>query len=81
MVLDAVDDVGDDDLGFDEIVVYTEGLGAFFVAVLAEGGQHDDLEVGGLGRVAKDVEDIETADFGHHDVEDDEVGVIIEGGS
>ena len=38
VVADAVDDVGDDDLGFDQIVVGTERFGTFLVAGLAEGG-------------------------------------------
>lgn len=34
VVLDSVDYVGDYDLGFDEIIVGTERLGALFVAIL-----------------------------------------------
>ena len=38
VMADAVDDVGDDDLGFDQVIVDAEGFGAFFVALLAERG-------------------------------------------
>ena len=69
--LDTVDDVADDDLGFDEVIVYAEALGALLVAFLTEGGQHDDLEIGRFGGVAQYVEHVEAADFGHHGVEQD----------
>ena len=69
MVLDSVDNIGDDDLRFYEIIVGTEGFGAFLVTILAKGGEHNDLDVGGLGSVAEDIEDIKAADFRHHNVE------------
>jgi hypothetical protein len=79
VVLDAVNDIGDDDLGFDEIIVDAKAFGAFFVAVLTECGQHDDLEVAGIRRVAQYVEDVEAADLGHHDVQQNEVRFETEG--
>ena len=80
MVFDAVDDIGDDDLGFDEVVVDAEAFGAGFVAFLAEGGEHNNLGVGGFWGVAQNIKDVTTTDFGHHDIEEYEVGVVAEDG-
>lgn len=79
-MLDALDDVSDHNLGFDEVIVDTEGFGAFFVGFLAEGGQHDDLEVGGFRGITEDVEDVEAADFGHHNIEEDQFWLVRKGG-
>jgi negative regulator of genetic competence, sporulation and motility len=79
MVLDAVNDVGDDDLGFDEVFVDTEGFGAFFIAVLAECRQHDDFKVGSFGGITEYIKYVEAADFRHHDIKQHEVWMKIEG--
>lgn len=72
----AVYNVADNHLGFNEVIVYTEALGTLFVGFLAEGCEHDYLEVSGFWSVAEDVEHIETADFWHHGVEQHEVGLV-----
>lgn len=79
MVLDTVDDVADNYLGFDEVIVDTEALGTLFVAFLTEGSQHDNLEVGCFVGVAQYIEHVEATDFGHHGVEQHQVGTVLFG--
>lgn len=79
MKLDPINHIGYNHLGFDEVIVHAEALGTLLVAFLAEGGEHDNFEIGGFGRVAEDIQHIKAADLGHHGVQQDEVGPVIFG--
>ena len=79
MVFDALDDISDNDLGFDEVIIHAKAFGTLFVAVLAQSRKHNNLEVGCLGRIAQDVQYVEAADLRHHDVEKYEVGLVAQG--
>ena len=74
ILTDAFDDVVEVGFGFDEVIVGAELGGMFFVAELGEGSQEDNFDVHGFVGVFENVEDVETADFGHHHIEEDEVG-------
>jgi hypothetical protein len=65
--------------GFGQVIVGAEFETFDFVAVVVEGGEHDDGDVGGGTEAAADAAAVET---GEHEVEDDEVdggGVCFEG--
>src|SRR5688500_6140480 len=47
------------------------------VAELVEGGDHEDLDVAGLLVALERSADLEAAHAGHHDVQEDQVGVVL----
>src|SRR5690606_7994163 len=62
--------------GLGDEVVGAAFAGLFDVAQFVEGGDHEDLDVAG-GRVALELAaDLEPAHAGHHDVQEDQVGVV-----
>src|SRR6266545_1138061 len=81
MVLNAVDDIGDNDLGFYEVIVNTKTFGALAVALLAQCSKHNNFDICGLGRVAENIENIKPADLWHHYVEQYQIGFITNCGS
>lgn len=61
--------------GFGEEVVGTGRDGAFDVAKFAQGGHHEDDDLGRLGILFELSTDLEAAEFRHHDVEQDQVRI------
>jgi hypothetical protein len=61
--------------GFGEEVIGAGLDAAFDVAELVEGGDHEDGDVAGFGGGFEAAADFEAGHAGHHDVEEDEVGV------
>lgn len=60
--------------GLGEEVVAAAFAGALHVAELVQGGDHDDGDVAITRIVLEEAADLKAAAFGHHDVEQDEVG-------
>lgn len=63
-------------MGFNEVTVSPQGVGAGFVFGLAKGGKHNDLYVFETVGVAQNVEHFKTANAGHHDVGYDKVWLL-----
>ncbi len=62
-----------------QVAVGAQTVGALLVVALAKGSQHDDFDVLEAVGVTEDVEHLKAADFGHHDIRNDQVGGLIFG--
>ena len=71
---DVVDEFVEGEEGFDEVGLDAEFVGAGAAGVVGEGGHHDDGEVFVGGLAAEVLQEVEAVHFGHHDVEEHEVG-------
>lgn len=66
-------------LGFYQVTVGAQGVGAGFVFGLAKGGEHDDLNIFEAVGITQDIEHLKTANAWHHDIRNNEVWLLFFG--
>jgi len=72
-----IDDIFQSNLRFDQIFIGAQSVGASLVFGLAERSQHNDFGSFESFGVAQNIQHLETANFGHHDIRNNKVWLFL----